>query len=99
MLEAELRAAVESGNVDAAVDKWVAAGSSLKILLYLIKLFQQHEHVPSSLPHVLKSLHAADPNTNGQANRTSGSNQQVYGARFRTGFCTLGCHWIPRMFA
>jgi hypothetical protein len=22
-----------------------------------------------------------------------------YGARFRTGFCTRGCHWIPRLFA
>jgi hypothetical protein len=22
-----------------------------------------------------------------------------YGARFSTGFCTRGCHWIPRMFA
>jgi hypothetical protein len=23
----------------------------------------------------------------------------MYGARFSTGFCTRGCHWIPRMFA
>jgi hypothetical protein len=23
----------------------------------------------------------------------------LYGARFRTGFCTRGCHWIPRMFS
>jgi hypothetical protein len=23
----------------------------------------------------------------------------VYGAHFSTGFCTRGCHWIPRMFA
>jgi hypothetical protein len=23
----------------------------------------------------------------------------LYGARFSTGFCTRGCHWIPRMFA
>jgi hypothetical protein len=22
-----------------------------------------------------------------------------YGVRFSTGFCTRGCHWIPRMFA
>jgi hypothetical protein len=32
-----------------------------------------------------------------------GSDREIvpswYGARFQTGFCTRGCHWIPRMFA
>jgi hypothetical protein len=27
------------------------------------------------------------------------SSDVEYGSRFRTGFCTRGCHWIPRMFA
>jgi hypothetical protein len=25
--------------------------------------------------------------------------EEGYGARFQTGFCTRGCHWFPRMFA
>jgi hypothetical protein len=30
---------------------------------------------------------------------SGGIRKTVHGARFWAGFCTRGCHWIPRMFA
>jgi hypothetical protein len=75
IIEAELRVAVASGNVDGAVQTWVTSGSSLKLLLFLIELFQRHETIPSSLPDLLGSLHASEPTLQQQA--SGGSANQV----------------------
>lgn len=60
ILEAELRSAVENGDVEGAVGKWVASGSSLKLLLFFIDALQRHKKVPSNLPELLDHLHATE---------------------------------------
>lgn len=63
ILESELRTAVESGDVDSAVGKWVASGSSLKLLLFFIDALQRHKKLPTNLPELLTHLHATEAST------------------------------------
>jgi curved DNA-binding protein CbpA len=59
-LEATLREDIEANKVDAAIEKWVVSGSSLKILLHIISVCHIKNKMPHDVTRLLDILHASE---------------------------------------
>lgn len=60
-IETEMRTLIESNQVDEAVKKWAAFGSSVPLLIHMFEMCARYKRMPGDLKGLLGNLHSSDP--------------------------------------